>query len=335
MLRASVDLMGGEYAPVAILEAASRFDNIHFIFVGTQEVESLICKYQIKNYQFISVEYSLNEGQRYSNAELTQSSMYIAIEQVKAGNADFVLSAGPTGYYMVLARRILGTIANLNRPALAAIVPTNNKRGSGSIMLDLGANLTCDVRDLAKFGVMGAALAKFWLNIEKPRVGFVNVGSEVGKGPENIKQALDLFQTISHDSVGQFVECHHIMQGECDVVVADGFTGNCLLKFGEGMAKYFKDSLKSVFTDLFSKVLGLMLKKKIKNALMDPRKYSGAIFAGINGCVLKTHGGSDAISFEAAIVIGAKIAKNKNELLKRIEDGLTACDLAEVNKDSL
>jgi|GEM_PF-2319690 len=335
MLRASIDLMGGENAPVAILEAASKFYNIHFIFVGTKEVEPLIGQYEIKSYEFIKAEYILNEGERYGNAELINSSMYISIEQIKNGNADFVLSAGPTGYYMVLAKRVLGTIANLNRPALAAIVPTNNKRGAGSIMLDLGANLTCDVDDLAKFAVMGSALAKFWLNIEKPCVGFVNVGSELGKGPENIKQALDLFQKITNDSRAQFVECHNIMQGECDVVVADGFTGNCLLKFGEGMAKYFKDSLKSVFTSLFSKILGLLLKKKIKNALIDPRKYSGAIFAGINGCVLKTHGGSDATSFESAIEIGAKIGKNKNELLKTIEDDLNACNIDEKNQKNL
>lgn len=328
MLRASIDLMGGDNAPEAILSAAFKVKNVHFIFVGLAYTEELIKKYNIAHYTFVDASVALEEGKRFSNADLENSSMYIAIEQVKQGNADYIVSAGPSGYYLLLARRILGTLANLNRPALAAIIPTAT---GSAVMLDLGANITCDAVDLVKFGVMGTALAKVWLGVDNPKVGFVNVGSELGKGPDYIKNALDQFKKLSIQAEASFAEGHELLKGDYDVIVADGFVGNCLLKFGEGLMAYVKIMLKQAFSKgISSKILGLLLRKKIKTALIDPKKFNGGVFAGINGCVIKSHGRSDDISFESAIRIGMKIGKNKAELLNTIEKDLLACDMQSV-----
>lgn len=325
MLRVSVDLMGGDNAPIAVLEAATKFPNLHFVFVGTQEVEQLISKYNIKHYSFVKANFMLEEGKRFANSQLEGSSMYLAIEQVKNDNADFILSAGPSGYYLLLARRILGTLENLNRPALAAMIPT--ARGF-SIMMDLGANLTCQAIDLAKFGVMGAALAKFWLGVEKPKIGFINVGSELGKGPEVIKNAAAIYKKISPECESGFVEGHNIMQGTHDVVIADGFLGNCLLKFGEGMMIFLTNMMKNALNQgVFTKLIALLIRKKLKKAMLDPKKFNGGIFAGINGCVIKSHGASDALSFEYAIKMGVKISMQKDQLLEAIRIDLQACDL--------
>lgn len=324
MLRASIDLMGGQQAPIAILEAASQFPDIHFVFVGTKAAQALIVNYNIKNYSFVEAQVILEEGKR--SADMEKSSLYIAVEQVAKNNADFVLSAGPTGYYMLFCKRLLGTLGGLNRPALAAIWPTLK----GTVMLDLGANLTCTGNDLAKFAVMGVTLAKFWLNRESPNVGFVNVGSEVGKGPDNIKEALEIFSNIKMDATinatAKFVECDDIMEGDYDVIVADGFTGNCLMKLGEGVARFLKHRIKSALTsNIFTKLLAIMLRGSFKKALIDSKEYNGAILAGINGCIIKSHGNSDAQCFKSAIRLGIKVAQHKQELLNIIEKGLISC----------
>lgn len=328
MLRISIDLMGGDNAPLAILEAASKFKDLHFVFVGNSEAKKQIKNYNLTNYDFIECENYLQEGKRINHADLVVSSMHVAIEQVKLGNADAVVSAGPSGYYMLLAKSILGTIANLKRPALAAMIP--NIR-SFSVMLDLGANITCDAYDLAKFAIMGSALAKFWLNVEIPKVGFLNVGSELGKGPENVKQALDLFDKI-HPGTSDFAEGHYVMSGDYDVIVADGFVGNAVLKFAEGMMRYVKAILKQTLTsNMFSKILAALLRNRFKKALIDPRKLNGAVFAGINGCVVKSHGSSDSLGFESAINVAAKIASRKEELLGLIAKELQQCDLQKLS----
>lgn len=320
--RASIDLMGGDFAPHAVLAAVAKIQtdnhNVHFILVGDASCKKLILEHKIQNYTFIEAAYKLEEAKKVTNAELESSSLYIAIMQVKNGNADFVVSAGPSGYYLLLAKRILGTIHDsLVRPALAAIIPTAQKP---AIMLDLGANITCTGEDLVHFAIMGSALAKFWLDYKTPRVGFINVGSELGKGPDSVKNAAQMYEKLSPDMFAGFIEGNNMMKGDYDVIVADGFVGNCMLKLGEGMMGYVREMLRKQFRkNAFSKVLGILLKRSLKKALFDPKKFNGAIFAGVNGCVIKSHGGSDVVAFISAIGLGVKIAPHKDELLQNMQ----------------
>lgn len=308
--------MGGEFAPHAALQAASTFNNLHFVFVGDLACAQLVKEYRIKHYTFVESYYILEEGEKVGNSDLARSSMYIALMQVKNGAADFVVSAGPSGYYLLLARRLLGTLANLARPAIAAIIPTAKR---SAIMMDLGANLTCTAHDLVQFAIMGRVLSKFWLNTITPRVGFINVGSELGKGPEYIRNAALIYEKINPESFAGMIECNYIMQGTHDVIIADGLLGNCVLKLGEGMMVFFKDKMKKLFSkNIFYYLLGILLKKELKTALIDPKKFNGGIFAGINGCVIKSHGSSDALAFRSAVAFGMEVSRNREELFNTI-----------------
>jgi glycerol-3-phosphate acyltransferase PlsX len=319
-LRASIDLMGGDHAPHIILEAAEKFQDIHFHFFGTAECEKIIDEYVIAQYTFHKCEFALTEGKKFSKSDLEKSSLYASIHAVKEKIADFVISGGPSGYYLLLCRQILGTLTSISRPAIATSIPTIK---NFAIMMDLGANTTCDEDDLVKFAIMGTSLAQFWINVKKPKVGFLNVGAETGKGPDLVKNAAAKFSQVNQDADCSFVEGHYVMQGTHDVIIADGFVGNCILKFGEGAFIFFKETLKRLFSvNIFYKLLGLFLKKKMRKILIDPRKYNGAIFAGINGCAVKSHGGSDAFGFECALRFAIRIGANKDEMLAKMEKDL-------------
>lgn len=312
--------MGGDWAPDIILKAAVHFKDVHFVFVGDASVRELIDKYGITNYSFVESYYVLHEGKKVSKHDLERSSLYFAINEVKEKRADFVISGGSSGYYLLLCRQILGTLGGISRPAIATAIPT--QKGS-SIMMDLGANITCSDDDLVKFAIMGSSLAQFWLNVEVPKVAFVNVGSETGKGPEVVRNAANKFQVLKKEFYTGFVEGNDILKGEHDVMIADGFVGNCMIKFGEGSFVFFKDMFrKAVAGSLFNKLLLLFVMRRLKKVFLDPRRYNGAIFAGINGCAVKSHGGSDEVGFKYALEFGLKIAKCKDELLTKMAEDL-------------
>jgi glycerol-3-phosphate acyltransferase PlsX len=228
--------------------------------------------------------------------------MRMAIDAVAAGEAEGVISAGNTGALMALAKIVLRTMPEIDRPALAAIGPS--ARGD-VVLLDLGANITYEVRNLVEFAVMGDAFARAVLGLTAPTIGLLNVGSEELKGDERLRLAAEILRE-SH--VGAqfhgFIEGHDITLGTVDVVVTDGFTGNVALKTGEGALKLMRDLLRQVFTSSIPARAGYLLARPALERLrewMDPRRYNGAILLGLNGVVVKSHGGTDATGFAHAV----------------------------------
>jgi glycerol-3-phosphate acyltransferase PlsX len=228
--------------------------------------------------------------------------MRLAIDAVAAGEADGVVSAGNTGALMALAKIVLRTMPEIDRPALAAIGPS--ARGD-VVLLDLGANITYEARNLVEFAVMGDAFARAVLGLTAPTIGLLNVGSEELKGDERIRQAAEILRE-SHIGSGfrGFVEGHDITAGTVDVVVTDGFTGNVALKTGEGALKLVGSLLRQVFNSSVPARLGYLLARPALDRLrewMDPRRYNGAVLIGLNGVVVKSHGGTDALGFAHAV----------------------------------
>jgi len=248
------------------------------------------------------------------------SSMRIAIDAVAAGEAAGVVSAGNTGALMALAKIVIKTMPEIDRPALAAIGPS--ARGD-VVLLDLGANVQCDARNLVEFAIMGDAFARVALGLTTPSIGLLNVGSEELKGDDRVRAAAEILRD-SH--VGTqfrgFIEGHDITAGTVDVVVTDGFTGNVALKTGEGALKLMRDLLRQVFTSSVPARLGYLLARPALDRLrewMDPRRYNGAILLGLNGVVVKSHGGTDALGFAHAVDVAMDMVTHGYN--DRIKDG--------------
>jgi glycerol-3-phosphate acyltransferase PlsX len=248
------------------------------------------------------------------------SSMRIAIDAVAAGEASGIVSAGNTGALMALAKIVIKTMPEIDRPALAAIGPS--ARGD-VVLLDLGANVQCDARNLVEFAIMGDAFARVALGLTAPSIGLLNVGSEELKGDDRVRAAAEILRD-SH--VGAqfrgFIEGHDITAGTVDVVVTDGFTGNVALKTGEGALKLMRDLLRQVFTSSVPARLGYLLARPALDRLrewMDPRRYNGAILLGLNGVVVKSHGGTDALGFAHAVDVAMDMVTHGYN--DRIKDG--------------
>jgi glycerol-3-phosphate acyltransferase PlsX len=243
---------------------------------------------------------------------------------VANGEAAGVVSAGNTGALMALAKIVVKTMPEIGRPALAAIAPS--ARGD-VVMLDLGANVQCDARNLVEFAVMGDAFARAVLGLPSPSIGLLNVGSEELKGDERVRQAAEVLREgRSGINFHGFVEGHDIAAGTVDVVVTDGFTGNVALKTGEGALKLMRDLLRQVFTSTVPARLGYLLARPALERLrewMDPRRYNGAILLGLNGVVVKSHGGTDATGFAHAVDVAMDMVthgftQNIRESLSRL-----------------
>jgi glycerol-3-phosphate acyltransferase PlsX len=248
------------------------------------------------------------------------SSMRLAIDAVANGEAAGIVSAGNTGALMALAKIVIKTMPEIDRPALAAIGPS--ARGD-VVLLDLGANVQCDARNLVEFAIMGDAFARVALGLTTPSIGLLNVGSEELKGDDRVRAAAEILRD-SH--VGAqfrgFIEGHDITAGTVDVVVTDGFTGNVALKTGEGALKLMRDLLRQVFTSSVPARLGYLLARPALDRLrewMDPRRYNGAILLGLNGVVVKSHGGTDALGFAHAVDVAMDMVTHGYN--DRIRDG--------------
>ena len=240
-----------------------------------------------------------------------ESSMRLAINAVKSGEAQGVLSAGNTGALMAMAKFVLKTQSDIDRPAMISFFPTI--RGE-SAMLDLGANVKCDAENLVQFAIMGAACARIELGIKRPTVGLLNVGVEDAKGNETVKLAGQMLRDgeFAFDFYG-FVEGDHIGEGTVDVFVTDGFSGNVALKTAEGTARLYSSFLRDAFQSSLLSKLGYLLAKPALNRLraqVDPGAYNGAVFLGLNGVVVKSHGGTDATGFANAIGVAVDIARS-------------------------
>ena len=255
-----------------------------------------------------------------------ETSMWNTINSQLIDNADISLSAGNTGVLLVISRMLLKTMENVSKPALAGLWPS--KKGM-SVFLDLGANIECDEKNLIDFAELGAALYKSLFPKEIPNVGLLNIGTEEYKGTNTIKKAYIKLKEISKKCEFEFngyIEANKITEGNTNVIIADGFTGNIALKTAEGISKFITDNLKESLTEnlisKFSLIFSYYSLKKFKKKL-DPRKYNGAIFLGLKGPVVKSHGATDAVGFYHSIDLCYRIVKGDlmNQIKKNLGDG--------------
>ena len=252
-----------------------------------------------------------------------RTSMGVAIDLVKKGRAAAAVSAGNTGALMAMAKLSLRMLPGIDRPALAAPMPTLGD--NDVIMLDLGANTECDVRNLVQFAVMGAAFARSALDLDSPRVALLNIGSEDQKGTDSIREAARQLRGASHlpMTFNGFIEGDQLARGDVDVIVCDGFAGNIALKTAEGTARFVADLLKRAFKSSARSKIGFLISRPATELLrghLDPNNHNGAVFLGLNGIVVKSHGGATARGVATAIHNATKMVKN--DLTRRIADDL-------------
>jgi glycerol-3-phosphate acyltransferase PlsX len=268
-----------------------------------------------------SIDASEKPSQAIRRAKTT--SMGMAINAVKDGDADAALSAGNTGALMAMAKLALRTMPGIDRPALAALLPTLG--ATDCVMLDLGANTECDAQNLVQFAVMGSAYSRTVLGISKPRVKLLNIGTEELKGTGELKEAAALLREATYLPMKfeGFTEGDRLSRGDVDVVVTDGFSGNIALKTAEGTARFVTDLLRRAFTSSLRSKAGFALSKPALNLLkvhLDPNNHNGAVFLGLNGLVVKSHGGANFKGVANAIGVAAALVRN--DITRKIGDDL-------------
>ncbi len=331
----AIDAMGGDNSPNKTIEGLSLFlkkniqndDFLINLYGDKEKIELELNKFSVPkkrlNIIHSSTEVSDDETPLTAIKNSKNTSMWNCINSQIEGDADISLSAGNTGVLLVISRMILKMMSQLSKPALAGLWP--NKNGM-NVVLDLGANIECDDENLIEFAELGSALYKSLYPHDKPLVSLLNVGSEEIKGTEILKKAYKKLNNLSNEKnfiFKGYIEGNKIMDGETNVIITDGFTGNIALKTAEGTAKFITDNLKKSLTENILTKISLIFSyfalKKFKNRL-DPRKYNGAIFLGLNGPVVKSHGGTDAIGFYHSIDLCYKIVKGN--LLDQIRNNL-------------
>ena len=327
-VKIAVDAMGGDNSPKKIIEGIihnhKKNKNIFFkIFGEKDKIEKIIDKKINKNsYEIIHTEnFVLSSDSPLEAAKKGKNtSMWLAIESVKKKDADIVISAGNTGALLVIAKLNLNMIESIDKPALSALWP--NKNGM-SVVLDLGANIECSSKNLFDFSIMGASLYTSLYPNEKPNIGLLNIGSEELKGNETIKETFQILneKKSNNYNFAGYIEGNQIMDGDINVIISDGFTGNIALKTAEGTANFIVQELKKTMTNSVLGKLSAFLNfanlNKFKKRL-DPRLYNGAIFLGLDSPVVKSHGGTDFIGFSNSLDVCNKIVKgNLIEKIKR------------------
>jgi glycerol-3-phosphate acyltransferase PlsX len=308
----ALDAMGGDFGPEVVLPAAAhvlkKFRDIHIILVGDEsQIRACAQRHQINldgHFEILhaSQVVGMDEDPRHAVRKKKDSSMRVAIDLVKQGRAQAVVSAGNTGALMATAKFVLKTLPGIDRPAICTTIPS---LGGHTHMLDLGANVDSSAEHLFQFAVMGSVLAEAIDNTFEPKVGLLNIGSEAGKGNSQVKEANSLLQAGSFNYIG-YVEGDDIYSDKVDVVVCDGFVGNVSLKTMEGVAKMIARIMREEFSrSLLTKLAGLFawpvlsrFKKRV-----DPRRYNGASMLGLTGIVIKSHGGTDILGYANAIEI--------------------------------
>ena len=330
LIKIAIDAMGGDNSPNKIINGVlhhhkSNKNVFYKIFGDQNKINNLILnKINKEFYEIIhttdvvkSTDSPLEGAKRGKN-----TSMWLAIDSVKKKEADIVVSAGNTGALLVVSKLNLKMIENIDKPALSALWP--NKKGM-SVVLDLGANIECSSKNLLDFSIMGASLYTSLYPNEKPNVGLLNIGSEELKGNETIKET---YQTLNDKksenyNFSGYIEGNHLMDGDVNVIVSDGFTGNVALKTAEGTANFITGELKKVMTGSLigkiSSLINISNLNKFKKRL-DPRLYNGAIFIGLDSPVVKSHGGTDYIGFSNSLDICHRIVKGN--LIEKIKQNI-------------
>jgi len=330
LIKIAVDAMGGDNSPKKIIDGIilnhrSNKSLFYKIFGNEIEISKLI-KNDIdkKFYEIIhtddvvkSSDSPLEGAKRGKN-----TSMWLAVQSVKNKEADIVVSAGNTGALLVISKLNLKMIDNIDKPALSALWP--NKKGM-SVVLDLGANIDCSSKNLLDFSIMGASLYTSLYPNDKPNVGLINIGSEEYKGNDIIKETYQILNEKKSENYNfsGYIEGNHLMDGDVNVIVSDGFTGNVALKTAEGTANFITTELKKAMTGSIvgkiSSLLNISNLKKFKQRL-DPRLYNGAIFIGLDSPVVKSHGGTDFIGFSNSLDVCHRIIKGN--LIEKIKQNI-------------
>ena len=329
-IKIAVDAMGGDGSPKKVIDGIiynhQSNKNIFYKIFGDKNKISPLIENKINKefYEIFHTENSIKstdsplEGAKRGK----DTSMWLAIQSVKEKQADIVISAGNTGALLVVSKLNLKMIENIDKPALSALWP--NKKGM-SVVLDLGANIECSAKNLSDFSSMGAALYNSLYPDEIANVALLNIGSEELKGNEVIKETYQILNDKKSENFNfsGYIEGNHIMDGEVDVIVSDGFTGNVALKTAEGTANFITSELKKAMTGnwigKFSSLLNIANLRKFKKRL-DPRLYNGAIFIGLDSPVVKSHGGTDYVGFANSLDVCHRIVKGN--LIKKIKQNL-------------
>ena len=321
----ALDGMGGDRAPQIVVDGAARAlagrDDMRFVLFGDEATLRPLLRARAELDARTSIVHTPEAVAADARPSVAlrhgrNSSMRLAIEAVKNGSAAAAVSAGNTGALMAMAKFVLKTLPGIDRPAIASVMPGRQKR---SVILDLGANIDCDAEHLFQFAVMGEVYARVILGVRQPSVGLLNVGTEELKGDEVVRGAAALLRGSSLPiHFHGFIEGTDVTEGVVDVVVTDGFTGNVALKIAEGTASMIAAGLRQAFEGGgWRGRLGYLVARPALRAFrdrFDARRYNGAMFLGLNGVVVKSHGGTDAVGFAAAIDVAADlVGKRTNE----------------------
>jgi phosphate acyltransferase len=329
-VKIAIDAMGGENSPGKILDGIeislkSNKENFFYLFGKKDLLEKEILKRKSINKfcKIIDAEDIIldNESALAGAKKSKNTSMWKTVESLKERKTDICLSAGNTGALLVISRLLIKTIEGISKPALAGLWPNQNNM---NVVLDLGANIECNEKNLVDFACMGSAFCQSIFDIEKPKISLLNVGLEEYKGNDILKKTFAILKEnkMKNFDFNGYIEGNHIMDGNTDVIVTDGFTGNIALKTAEGTANFIINNLKKSLNK-FSLLLSYVGLNKFKNKL-DPRKYNGAIFLGLQSPVVKSHGATDSIGFAHSINVCNKIVKGN--LIKKIESNLITVD---------
>ena len=327
--------MGGDDAPAMVVRGANiarqRYRDARYLLFGDEKrLQPLLAKFRkLRDVCTIRHTDEVVTADAKPSAALRsgrQSSMRLAINAVAEGDAQGVVSAGNTGALMAMAKFVLKTLPGIDRPAMASYMPT--LRGE-TLVLDLGANVECSAQNLVEFAVMGEAFARTTRGLVEPSVGILNVGEEELKGVSAVKEAAAILSKsgLPIKFLG-FVEGDDIPSGTVDVTVTDGFTGNVALKTAEGTARLYTDFLGQAFRSSWRTRLGYLMARPALKQLrlrMDPRRYNGAVFLGLNGVAVKSHGGTDAFGFANAIGLAIELARE--DINASIRDDLAGLKL--------
>jgi len=336
--RIAVDAMGGDEGVRVMVDGAAlarrRHDRFKFLLVG----DEARIKAALEDHpnlrsasEVLHAEDTINGDEKPSQAlrRAKTTSMGLAVEAVKSGAAGAAVSGGNTGALMAIAKIALRTMPGIDRPALAALLPTLGE--NDLVMLDLGANTECDARNLVEFAVMGAAYSRVVTGRAEPRVRLLNIGTEEIKGTDSLQQAAAVLRQAEGNlamSFDGYAEADILGSGQFDVVVSDGFSGNIALKAVEGTAKFVADLLKRSFRSSLRSKFGFLISRPATDLLrhhLDPNNHNGAVFLGLNGIVVKSHGGASAAGVANAVAVAARLLEE--DVTERIKADLSAIDM--------
>jgi phosphate acyltransferase len=325
-IRIAIDLMGGDKAPQCVMDGLKLFDkknrdkNLSYILVGNAELKAKICKKVMSRARFVETDEVVKSTDKPSLViRNKKTSMAVCIALVADGEADVCMSSGNTGALMAMSKLYFKTIEGIDRPAICTLIPT---RKEPSVFLDMGASLSYTSDNLVQYAMMGSVFASILFDIKEPKIGIINVGSEDNKGNEAIQQAAEMLKKSNlKDNFCGYIEGDQVTQGNVNVVVTDGFTGNVVLKAIEGSARLMKHFVTAAFKESLLAKIGYLFAKNSLGKMRDkinPNNYNGALFLGLNKIAIKSHGGADLYGIANAIKVSYTLANQ--DIVEKIKN---------------